>query len=388
MLDLGRKGKYMMTNTVSAPAVLLAIGLVAGAMPVFAADATPPSSVPATGAPSPAPTPPALVDPAPPQAPAAAQSSDVSKPPSPDSIATLRVFIQQGADINYLGRKYGLDGWLVSLGNAVQVLYTTADGQATVVGLLYGPDGNVETANQLVAAKARGLNLQHTTAALADAPGLTGAPAPQNAGSGVVTPAQLAASLGVAGSKTAAVNPLPASAAAQTPSASAAAVTPPNPSSPSERFWSELENSTYIKFGSPTAAPLYVFMDPTCHWCHDYFASLMTAYVPQGAVQLRVVPVGILSDNAKQEASLILSAVDPAAAWSSAETHDLSSLPKTPAEGAMQKLDSNQRLMGEWNFRGTPGSVYRGKDGKVKVVYGMPDSVPQVVGDIAAPAAR
>ncbi len=363
VLDLKSKGCTSMTHTASIVSALLAAGLIAHSNPVFAADA---ATVPANTPPTP-----------PPAAAVVATQPDVP-PVSPDSIATLKVFKDQGADINYLGRKYGLDGWLVSKGNAIQVLYTTADGQGTVVGLLYGPDGNIVTGSQLLIAKSKGLNLEHTTSALNNiGTANTSQTSPANPAmpslppSGVATPAEVAASTR-AGTTPA------------TPQASAPpVVAPANPSSPSEQLWAQTVASTYITFGLPKAAPLYVFMDPTCHYCHDYFNALMSAYVPQGSVQLRVIPVGILSEKSKQEALQIMSAVDPAAAWNSAETGDLSSLPPTPANGVAQKIDANQHLMSEWKFRGTPGSIYRGKDGKVRVVYGLPENLPQVIGDLA-----
>ena len=394
------EGIYTMTHTVLAISTLLALGLADIAQPVLAADTATPPAPAKTGAVTPPPqtsntvTPPPAtlqsdVTPPPPQAPG---SATTATPPAPDSIATLKMFKDKGADINYLGRKFGLDGWLVSLGNAIQVVYTTPDGQGTVVGLMYGPDGNIATAEQLVEAKEKGLDLQHTTSALNNAPGLNNVPDTGSAMAAmppmtadVQTPAQAASMAGVPGFAGTSAPTLPSAAAtlAGMPAAGAPTPSAANPSSPSERLWTQLTNSTYITFGSPSAPPLYVFMDPTCHFCHDYFSALMQTYVPQNAVQLRVIPVGILSDKSKQEAALIASAIDPAAAWTSAETGDTSTLPATPKPDMAQKLNDNQRLMSQWNFRGTPGSVYRGADGKVKVVYGLPQNLDQVIADLA-----
>jgi protein-disulfide isomerase len=275
--------------------------------------------------------------------------------PSIDKINTLQTFKSQGADINYLGRKYGLDGWLISRGNNIQVVYTTLDGQGTLVGLLYGPDGTVETGNQLIVAKAHGLNLQHTTLDFSNPSSMSSITSSvDNAGN--IANAQMAGT--VAPSLTGGV-------------------------SPSEKIWDRMASSTYLTFGPPTAPILYVFMDPKCHYCHDYFTSLESTYLPQGTVQLRVVPVAILGQDSEQLAEQILSAKDPAKAWSQSEDGDTSGLDTAVAPDTTTKLQQNRTLMTDWKIKGTPGSVYRGKDGKVKLVYGLPENIQQVVSDIA-----
>ena len=262
---------------------------------------------------------------------------------SPDQIGTLKIFQSQNAKIDYLGRKFGLDGWLISKDTAVQVVYTTPDGQATVVGLLYGPDGQVATGDQLLKAKENGLALP--TPAGVDPAGSMQAQ--------IVTPG------------------------------TAAPAPQPGAVSPSERLWKAMESSTYLTFGSPAGAPLYVFMDPRCHYCHDYFQTLSTTVLPQNAVQLRVVPVGILGPESEKEALGLMSSSDPRAAWEKIETGDHSGLPATVADGVQEKVDANKTLMGEWSLKGTPGSVYRGKDGKVKLVYGLPSDIPAVIADVS-----
>lgn len=261
--------------------------------------------------------------------------------PSPDAINTLRIFKSQGAEIHYLGRLHGLDGWLVTKDKVVQVVYTTLDGQGTLVGVLYGPTGDMETSNQLIAAQKNGLTIPDLN---------TGAPA---------TAAE------------------PANAATPPPAAPGDAAQGPA----SERLLKDVQNSTYLKFGPDDAPPLYVFMDPRCHFCHGYWETLLQI-MPQNTVQLRVIPVGILGPDSAEQAERVISAPNPAEAWSKIEAGDLSVMMIQPAADSPQRLQANNDLMTRWKMAGTPYSVYRGKDGKVKLVYAVPSDVAQVVADL------
>jgi hypothetical protein len=281
----------------------------------------------------------APVPPSPPVPPAAAPAPDASQrtAPDPDSISTLKQFKQAGADVNYIGRLYGLDGWLITKDTAVEVVYTTLDGQASVVGLLYGPEGNLVTAGQLEAAKQKGLVLPNTTA---------GKPAAE------------------------AVSVPPGTQPGETPG------------SAGERLWADAGASTYITIGAKTAPVLYIFVDPRCHYCQGYWQDLNASPQTMAAVQLRLIPVGILGPDSVQIAQQVLSAPDMAAAWKAVEKVDYSTLPKTIAPDAAAKLEANRQLMIKYGFGGTPYSVYRGKDGKVKIVAGVPTNLAQVIGDL------
>ena len=44
--------------------------------------------------------------------------------------------------------------------------------------------------------------------------------------------------------------------------------------------------------------------------------------------------------------------------------------------------------MQDWKLTGTPSCIYRGKDGKVKVVLGLPQDLDAVVADLAPPSSE
>jgi protein-disulfide isomerase len=288
-------------------------------------------------------------------APAGASSTALDAP-SPDAINTLRLFKSQGAEIHYLGRLYGLDGWLVIKDKIVQIVYTTLDGQGTLVGVLYGPTGEMETSKQVTAVQQAGVKIPD-----------------MNAAAGTTPPA---AAPGAAAAQPATTGQPPAAGPADSGAAQAPA---------SERLLHDVENSTYVKFGPDEAPPLYVFMDPRCHFCHGYWESLVPL-LQANTFQLRVIPVGILGPDSVQQAERVISAPNAVDAWTKLETGDPVALANVmaiqPAADSTQKLQANNDLMTRWKMGGTPYSVYRGKDGKVKLVYAVPNDVAQVVADL------
>jgi protein-disulfide isomerase len=286
--------------------------------------------------------------------PLAASAGDAASkaPPSVDYSPVLKIFKSQGVTINYLGRKYGLDGWLLLKDNKLQVLYVTPDGQGAVVGTMYGPDGNLVTGAQLDEAKSKG----ELPAGMADQ---------------IATPPSVPPLVGGA----AAPQPVPQAAA------SAPAPAGKDGEAPSERLWKQVQSSTFIKFGSDKAPPLYVIMDPRCHYCHDLYVSLTGKYIANNAMQLRVIPVGILGDDSNKEAAQVVSSPDSANLWAKIEQYNVGDLPPV-APGANAKIEKNHDIMSDWNLTGTPSIIYRTKDGKVKVVLGVPQDIDAIVADL------
>jgi hypothetical protein len=84
--------------------------------------------------------------------PALAQMKKTEPPPNPDKIAVLKKIRAQGQNLDYvyLGRRFGMDAWVISGPGVMQVLYTAPGGLSAIVGgILVGPDGQeVSTAMQ------------------------------------------------------------------------------------------------------------------------------------------------------------------------------------------------------------------------------------------------
>ena len=182
--------------------------------------------------------------------------SPISTAPAADAPATISALKANGARVVELGARGGLDGYLVepAAGDPYS-LYITSDGHA-VAGLLYGPDGNLITGDQIAAAQDLAAD----------------------------TPMQVAhASEG----------------AAPAPDAEA------------------LFERSVAAFGftlGKSGPPVVLFGDPTCRWSRAAAARLGRQALA-GRFRLHVIPVGLLGAASARKAAGIASSPDPASAW-------------------------------------------------------------------------
>lgn len=155
----------------------------------------------------------------------------------------------------------------------------------------------------------------------------------------------------------------------------------------SDAIWKQLADATWVPDGKDGAARVvYTFSDPNCPYCHRFWEAARP-WVNAGKVQLRHVMVGVIRENSSTKATAILSAKDPTAALISNErdfqSGGIRPAPSVPAD-IRQKLDANQGSMAELGFRGTPGILYKDKDGLVQRVNGMPrpEAMTSVLGPL------
>ena len=79
---------------------------------------------------------------------------------TPEKTIIIKKFEENGGITNYLGTSYGLDGWfLIDENKNAQYAYTTPEG-ATLLGMLFDPNGESETINQLKKLKEKKSGLQ------------------------------------------------------------------------------------------------------------------------------------------------------------------------------------------------------------------------------------
>ena len=242
----------------------------------------------------------------------------------PASVGPLKKLMDEGGQAHSLGQVYGLESWLLVQGADQQVAYTTPDGQALLVGFLFGPDGEDVNAKQLEAAKAKNPELAKLTPA---------------------------------------------------PKVDAAAPK-------SERVIAEAEAARWIVLGDASAPVLYVLSDPLCSYCRAQLLDLIKP-ANEGRVQVRIIPVGALSEDSLKIAQQILSSPDPSLAWvQHLQGKDVALARVELKPEAQGDLLSNMRFMERWGLTGTPFSFYRGSDGKVKVISGQPSSVEAILSDL------
>lgn len=149
--------------------------------------------------------------------------------------------------------------------------------------------------------------------------------------------------------------------------------------------WDALTNSTWIADGSPDAARIiYMFTDANCPFCHSFWEQARP-WVQAGAVQIRHIPVAVLTESSAGKAAAILASADPEKALNDHETAGVSNgikpLDTIPKELAV-KLEKNTELMAELQIEGTPGIFYFDDDEQLQIQRGAPldDDLEKILG--------
>lgn len=139
-----------------------------------------------------------------------------------------------------------------------------------------------------------------------------------------------------------------------------------------------LEKSAYVSEGSVKAPKsiLYVFVDPNCPYCH-YTWRAMQVYEAAG-LQVRWIPVATLGPTSLPKAIEVLGAQAKLEAFRNMEANHGKPWKASPQSDeashapAVAAIRQNTDLMGSFGIAGTPGIVWRDKQGKIQVKSGMP----------------
>ena len=248
----------------------------------------------------------------------------------------LQLLVERGAQTRYLGKKHGMDGWVAIFQGEEQYYYVTPDGEGFVMGLLFDKGGDMATLEQVRELQRQSDDVLDFLAVDQQDKSLTQAIRETNEAFEYKTPA--------------------------------------------ERMFSEVENSNWVKFGADNAPIIYSFMDPQCPHCHSFMGDLRDGYIEKGLVQLRMIPVGFREETLSQ-AAFLLAAPDAKQRWYNHLDGDTSALP-AKSDTNTQGIQRNLALMQEWKFNVTPMTVYRGKDGKVKIIRGRAGNMSDILADL------
>ena len=235
--------------------------------------------------------------------------SPISTAPAADAPATISALKANGARVVELGARGGLDGYLVepAAGDPYS-LYLTSDGYA-VAGLLYGPDGNLITGDQIAAVR------NGSSGNRANDPG--------------------------------------SGAAIHIAHAYEGAAPAPDAEALFER------SAAAFGFTLGEAGPLVVlFGDPTCRWSRAAAARLARQALA-GRFRLHVIPVGLLGAAAARKAAAIASSPDSASAW-----FDRAVAASSP-EGA-RRITRNNALHDAWGETAVPLIAWRNARGRIE----------------------
>ncbi|MGE5622951.1 MAG: thiol:disulfide interchange protein DsbG [Bacillota bacterium] len=150
----------------------------------------------------------------------------------------------------------------------------------------------------------------------------------------------------------------------------------------------DLEKSAYVMEGA-TKDPksvIYVSVDANCPFCHFTWQALQP--YEKAGLQVRWIPVATLSPTSMPKAIEVMAAPDKTAAFRKMENnHGKSWLPspqatETANPAIAASIRKNGELMAKFGIEGTPGVVWKDKQGKVHVKGGMPrlSEIPLITG--------
>lgn len=255
---------------------------------------------------------------------------------------TLQNLAAKGAQIRYLGREKGLDGWIAVHQGQEQYFYATPDREAVLMGLLFDKSGKMLTIRQVQ-------NLQQGNDPTLES--LMNAPAEPTVDPLSVLQKQLQESQ------------------------------KEKPASPAEELYAALESSNWIPLGSNKDAPVvYAFMDPQCVHCHGFMDDIRKDFLDGGQIQLRMIPVGLREDT-KSQAAFLLASSDPQARWYRHLDGDKTALP-IATNTNVQAAEMNLAVMQDWKLDATPIIVYRSGKGDIKIIRGRPKNPSDILTDL------
>lgn len=294
--------------------------------------------------------------------------------PAPDfSNNPLLVNIaKMGAKLYYLGNQSGLDGWFIVKDGRVQIAYTMAGKKIIMIGAMFGEDGESISSAQVKALLESNKDIVSQ---------LSGVSKELEAAKAAIDSAKTASPNSVSPASTPAIS-TPDAASVATPPATMA----PSASSPGERLYQQLSGATGVTLGN--ASPrLYMIMDTGCPHCQATWRLLRDS-VKNNVVQLRMIPIAAPDSDSERAAVQLLRSPDPLNAWDkyvgpAPGQGDKSQLVGTNDAALVSALRANHTMTDSWHIDQTPYMVYRGKDGKVKIVVGEPDKLSNVINDVA-----
>jgi thiol:disulfide interchange protein DsbG len=138
----------------------------------------------------------------------------------------------------------------------------------------------------------------------------------------------------------------------------------------------DIHQATWVAEGKgPHVA--YVFFDPDCPYCHKLYTETRS-WVKAGKLQLRWIPVGILTATSPGKAGAILDAKDPLAAFHKNENGYEKGVMGGIEEAlevsprAQAALKANADLLARTGLGSVPAMLFRGDDGTAELIFGAP----------------
>ena len=253
----------------------------------------------------------------------------------PDMPTPVEAMAEQGAQVRYLGREEGVDGWITILRGQEQYFYILPNG-GFVMGLLFDEEGQAVTVEQV-------RRLQESSGGVLDmfaADKRESDPAPIDSAANNMFEFQ----------------------------------------TPAKTMFSQIEHSNWLALGQDGAPVIYSFLDPQCGHCHAFINEIKDEYIKQGRVQVRMIPVGF-NDMSLAQAAFLLASPDAKEKFYEHLKGNAESLP-AKNDFETRGVQRNMGLMGRWKFDVTPLSVYKTLSGEIKIIRGRAKDMEQILLDM------
>ena len=203
----------------------------------------------------------------------------------------------------------GINGWVISVENDTNVIYTTEDGTHAFIGMILGEGGENLTQAHME---------QHMeNSPLASMPNRAGA---QDNGFEKEEEAAALAQIE--------------------------------------------ESAAYVEEGTGDKV-LYVVFDTQCGYCQQMY---QTSRALLDEVTFRWIPVGFMGEGSLHQAAQIIDAENPAEVLATIERGG--SVSESPSTEAMNIVSENSNLIQQLGIRSTPNTIYKDENGEARIVRG------------------
>ncbi len=252
----------------------------------------------------------------------------------PQLPAPIQNLVNEGAQVRFLGKDHGVDGWIAIKNGQEQYFYVLPNDGGFISGILFDSKGKTVTIDQV--SRLRKQNGGELLDMLA-----SDKPPSKISDVGNTDKYEY--------------------------------------KTPSEQLYWDIENSNWISIGQAGTPMLYSFIDPQCPHCHKMMEALK-APIKAGHVQVRLIPIG-LKEETRAQSAFLLATPAPEQVWWSHMDGNKDALP-AKRELNQQGVQRNLSIMQSWKLDATPFVIYRGKDKKVKMIRGNPKDIDALISDL------
>lgn len=143
-----------------------------------------------------------------------------------------------------------------------------------------------------------------------------------------------------------------------------------------EKMLTNIDQATWIEEGK-SAHVIYVFFDPNCPYCHRVYTNTRD-WIKNNKVQIRWIPVGVLTPTSHGKALTLLDSKDPLKLFHHGEDNfsggEGSAIDEAlDSPGKSQKaLKNNVKLLRLTGVDAVPSILFRSKNGDPVLIEGAP----------------